>query len=239
MKLANPFYYPMAVLAGGVFLIAGVRLVRLPSVVALPGAGAIALATATAFKSRELQTIELDNPELSRELQTIRLQAQKLTETAQLLRAEATRRLTDTLHIELLGTVQYVCDRTQEMPIQIDQLAARMQGKDALLSIDELEKQREEVQAKLKTSSGAAKSQWQTLAQQLDRNIDLVKQGEDTREAQLAQLSTLIAESGGVLQQLQNKLRTADLNSNAEAEELKSMSDELKGFQENVTLLLT
>ena len=102
-----------------------------------------------------------------------------------------------------------------------------------------LEKQREEVQAKLKTSSGAASAQWQTLAQQLDRNIALVKQGEDTREAQLAQLSTLIAESGGVLQQLQNKLRTADLSSNVEAEELKSMSDELKGFQENVTLLLT
>ena len=79
--------------------------------VALPGAGAIALATATALKSRELDTIELDNPTLSRELQTIRLQAQKLTETAQLLRAEATRRLTDTLHIDLLGTVQYVCDR--------------------------------------------------------------------------------------------------------------------------------
>ena len=239
MKFANPFYYPLAVLAGGVFLVSGVRLVRLPSVIALPGAGAITLGTATILKSRELQTIELDNPTLSRELQTIRLQAQRLTETAQLLRAEAKRRLTDTLHIDLLGTVQYVCDRTQEMPAQIDQLAQRMQGKDALLSVDELTKQREEIQSKLKTSSGAAKAQWQTLAQQLDRNIALVKQGEDTREAQLAQLSTLIAESGGVLQQLQNKLRTADLSSNVEAEELKSMSDELKGFQENVTLLLT
>jgi len=238
MKLANPFYYPFAMLAGGVFLVVGARLVRLPNVVAIPGAGAIALTTATVLKRREPDTIELENPALSRELQAIRLQAQKLTETAQLLKAEATKLLTDVMYIDLLGTVQYVCDRIQEMPPKIDRLAHKMQGKDALLSASDTERQLADVRTKVNASSGTAKAQWQTLAQQLEQNLALVKQGEDAREAQLAQLSTLIAKSGGVLQQLQNKLRTADLASQMDAEALKEMGDELRGFQENVEVLL-
>ncbi|MEM9949575.1 MAG: hypothetical protein AAF810_26385, partial [Cyanobacteria bacterium P01_D01_bin.36] len=238
MKLANPFYYPLSMLAGGVFLVAGARLVRLPSVVAIPGAGAIALTTATLLKSRDPQTIELENPALSRELQSVRLQAQKLSETAQLLESEATKLLTDVAYIDLLGTVQYVCDRIQDIPNKIDLLARKMQSKGALLSVDDTKKQLTNVNTKLKNSSGVAKEQWQTLAQQLEQNIALVQQGDDAREAQVAQLSTLIARSGGVLQELQNKLRTADLSSEMETETLKELSNELKGFQENVEVLL-
>ena len=238
MKLANPFYYPFAMLAGGVFLVVGARLVRLPSVAAIPGASAIALITATVFKSREPETIELENPALSRELQSVRLKAQKLSDTAQMLKGEATKLLTDVAYIDLLGTVQYVCDRIQDIPSKIDRLARKMQVKDSLLSADETEKQLTDVTAKLKNSSDIAQTQWQTLAQQLEQNIALIKQGEDAREAQLAQLSTLIARSSGVLQQLQNNLRTADLTSEMDAEALKSMGDELKGLQDNVEILL-
>ncbi|MEO0455860.1 MAG: hypothetical protein AAF152_04655 [Cyanobacteria bacterium P01_A01_bin.114] len=237
-QLANPLHYPLAVLAGGIFLIAGVRLVRLPSVVAIPGAAAIATAGAAVLKTREPATIELDNPALSKELQAVRQQAQKLTQTADLLKTEATQVLTNAHQMELLGTVQYACDRTDALPAQIDQLARRMQGKDSLLSVADLEKQLQDVQAKIQSNSGVAQIQWQNLAQRLERNIALAQQGEDTRQAQLAQLSTLIAEAGGVLQQLQNKLRTTDFTSAVATEELRELSDEFKGVQESVEVLV-
>ncbi|MEO0759327.1 MAG: hypothetical protein AAFY78_20920 [Cyanobacteria bacterium J06648_16] len=237
MKIANPLQYPISVLVGGLFLIVAARVVRLPAVVAVPGAIAIATAGAILQKSREPETIELDNPALSRELQAVRQQAITLGKKADTLKAEATQLLTDALQVDLLGTVQYACDRTQELPRKIDQLALRMQGKDALLSTKELENQLRDVQAKIKTSTGLARTQWQKLAESLERNIALARQGEDTRQAQLANLSTLIAESGGVLQQLQNKLRTADLSSDTAAAELRELSNEFKGFQESAELL--
>jgi hypothetical protein len=42
MKLANPLNYPLAVLAGGIVLVVGVRLANLSSVVMLPFAAVIA-----------------------------------------------------------------------------------------------------------------------------------------------------------------------------------------------------
>ncbi|MEM8807118.1 MAG: hypothetical protein AAGF01_13930 [Cyanobacteria bacterium P01_G01_bin.38] len=238
MKLANPLHYPLAVLAGGLFLVVGVRLVRLPSMVAIPGAAAIATAGATFLKTREPIAIELDNPALSKELQAVRQQAQQLTQTADLLKTEATQVLTTAHQMELLGTVQYACDRTEALPTQIDQFARRMQGKDSLLSVTDLEKQLKDAQLKIQTSSGVAQMQWQNLAHRLEQNITLAQQGEDTRQAQLAQLSTLIAEAGGVLQQLQNKLRTTDFTSAVATEELKDLSDEFKSFQESVEVLV-
>ena len=238
MKLANPLQYPLAVLAGGIFLVGGVRLGRLPAVVAVPGAVAIAAAGAAVLKSQAPDTIELTNKAVNREFQQVRQQAVDLGTRADELNEEATNLLTASDQIELLGVVQYACDRTQQLPQKIDQLALRMEGNDALLSIDDLERQLKQAEVKVRNSKGVAQEQWGKLANSLKRNIALAKQGEDARQAQLANLSTLIAESGGVLQQLQNKLRTADLTSSVAADELRDLSDEFKGFQENVDVLI-
>jgi len=239
MKLANPLQYPLAVLAGGIFLVGGVRLARLPNVVAIPAAVAIAIGGAAVLQSREPDTVELTNKAINREFQQVRQQAVTLGTRADELNEEATKLLTASDQIELLGVVQYACDRTQELPQKIDQLALRMEGNDALLSVDDLEKQLKQAETKVRNSKGIAQEQWGKLANSLKRNIALAKQGEDARQAQLANLSTLIAESGGVLQQLQNKLRTADLTSSVAADELRELSDEFKGFQENVDVLIT
>lgn len=239
MKLANPLQYPLAVLAGGIFLIGGARLVRLPVFVAIPGAVIIAAAGSAVLKSREPDKVELTNKVINREFQQVRQQAVALGALADELNAEATKLLTDSDQIELLGVVQYACDRTQELPQKIDQLALRLEGKDALLSVDELQHQLKQAEVKVRNSKGIAQEQWGKLANSLKRNISLAQQGEDARQAQLANLSTLIAESGGVLQQLQNKLRTADLTSSVAAAELRELSDEFKGFQENVDVLIT
>ncbi|MBT9311285.1 hypothetical protein [Leptothoe kymatousa] len=238
MKLANPLQYPLAVLAGGIFLVGAVRVGRLPAFVAIPGAAIIATAGAAVLNSREPDRVELTNKAINREFQQVRQQAVALGERADELNTEATRLLTDSDQIELLGVVQYACDRTQELPQKIDQLALKMEGQDALLSVDDLERQLKQAEKKVRNSKGVAQEQWGKLANNLKRNIALAQQGEDARQAQLANLSNLIVESGGVLQQLQNKLRTADLSSSVAAAEVRELSDEVKAFQENVDVLI-
>ncbi|MEM6251360.1 MAG: hypothetical protein AAF821_00430 [Cyanobacteria bacterium P01_D01_bin.156] len=238
MKLANPLQYPLAVLAGGIFLVGGVRLGRLPAVVAIPGAIAIATVGSAVLKTKEPDRVELANKAVDREVQQVRQQATDLGIRANELNQEATRLLTASDEIELLGVVQYACDRTQELPQKIDQLALRMEGNDALLSVNALERQLKQAEIKVRNSKGVAQEQWGKLANSLKRNIALAQQGEDARQAQLANLSTLIAESGGVLQQLQNKLRTADLSDAISASELRKLGDEFKALQENVDVLI-
>ncbi|MGD1940445.1 MAG: hypothetical protein ACFB0G_03975, partial [Leptolyngbyaceae cyanobacterium] len=78
MKLTNPLAYPLAVLAGGVFLVAGVRLLQLPTVVALPGAVAIATVGGAVLKGREPESLGLDNPRLEAELRQAKERAERL-----------------------------------------------------------------------------------------------------------------------------------------------------------------
>ncbi len=238
MKLANPLHYPLAILVGAIVLVIGVRIARLPSVVMLPIAAAIATAGAVVLKSQEPERL-LDNPELERELQAVRISAKALADKANALRLEAAKLLTSADQIELLAAVQYACDRAVELPAKIDHLARRMQGADSLLSIDQMQQQLAQVQTQLQSSSGVAREQRSKLATSLQRNIQLARQGTDARQAQVASLSTLILDSAGVLQTMQNRLRTADLADAGQTLELRSLSDELRIFQENVDLLVT
>jgi uncharacterized membrane protein len=183
--------------------------------------------------------VGLENPALERELQSVRQQASDLAERANALRAEAIRLLTQVNQMELLGAVQYVCDRVQELPVKVDELARRMHGADSLLSVTGLQQQLQEVEAKQDASSGLARESLQKLADSLQRNIELARQGQDARQAQVISLSTLILDAAGVLQALQNKLRTADLTNATETMEVRSLSDELNSFQESVDLLVS
>ncbi|HEY9796685.1 MAG TPA: hypothetical protein V6D30_13680 [Leptolyngbyaceae cyanobacterium] len=239
MKLVNPLYYPLAVSLGGIALVAGVRFVNLSSVVMLPIAVGIATVGAIARHRTEPQTLNLDNPELERELQSVQKQAKNLAEKADTLRLEATQLLSSTLEVELLAAVQYACDRATELPAKIDQLTRRLQGADSLLSVSDLQQQLAQVQAKLPNRAGVAKEQLSRLEMSLLRNIQLARQGQDARQAQVVSLSTIILDAGGVLQQLQNKLRTADLNNSDQVMELRRWCEELRSFEENVDLLVS
>ncbi len=239
MKLANPLSYPLAILAGAVVLVAGVRAANLDSRVVVPLAVAVAVGGAALQKAREPETLHLDNPALERELLAVRQQAKLLAEKAEIFRAEANRLLTDSLQVSLLANVQYACDQAKAVPAKIDQLTQRFRGSDSLLSVQDLQQQLAEVQAKLRSSSGVAQAQLGKLADSLQRNIELARQGQDARQAQVANLATLILDSAGVLQAMQNQLRSANLADTAQVLELQSLSDEFKAFQENVDLLTT
>lgn len=239
IKLANPLYYPAAVLLAAVILIGGVRVLRLPAWLMLPVSGAIATLGASILRAREPDFLNLGNPVLEQELLQVQAQAQGLAERAEVLRVEATRRLLTEMHqVELLGAVQYACDRTQELPSKIARLAQRLQGTDSLLSMAELEQQLAVVESQLETSTGAAQQSHQQLADSLRRNIELARQGQDARQAQVISLSTQILDAAGVLQSLQNKLCTADLTNAKDTGELQLLSEDFKELQKNVDVLV-
>jgi chromosome segregation ATPase len=238
MKLPNPLHYPLAILIAAIGLVVGVRLLGVPWLVMLPIAVIIATAAAVLLQARDPETFGLDNPALAQELQRVKQQAMALANRASILRTEATQLLTRSDQLELLGTVQYACDRASELPGKIDHLIDRMHGSDSLLSVAEVQQQLTEVQTRLQHSSGIAHQQLQQLESSLQRNLQLVQQGQDARQAQAVSLSTVIQDSAGALQQLQNKLRSADLNDATTATEIRSLSNEFRSLQNNVELLV-
>jgi hypothetical protein len=239
MKLTNPLQYPLAMLAGGIFLVISVRFWQLPKILMIPVAGGIATIGAVALKAKEQASIDIENPALEKELQTVKEQAKLLLEKAEILRSEAEKMLTTSAQIELLTAVQYGCDLAGELPAKIEILSRQLHGSDSLLSVTDLQQQQKEAQEKLKSSSGVARQKIQQLIESLQRNVELAQQGHDARQAQIISLSTLTQDSAGVLQELQNKLRTSNLNNSEEIQELLNLSSELSSMQENVDLLIS
>ena len=237
IKLTNPLNYPLAILAGGIVLFLSVRLVQLPSFLMLPVSGAIATMGASFLKSKQPEKPDFGNPILEKELESVKQQAQLLAEKAENLRTESEKLLTPSDQIELLSLVQYACNNAQELPGKIEELSRRLHGENALLSVPELQKQLAEIEVKKGNSSGIAQEKLKELAASINNNIKLAQQGEDARQAQVISLSSLIIESAGVLQQLQNKLRTSNLDNSESISELRSLSTELNSLQENVDFL--
>jgi hypothetical protein len=245
MKWINPLYSPAAIFLGCVTLVLGVRLAKVSSMAAVPVAIAVSTLSASllapsATKASAVAALApVQNPALITELTAMRQQAQTLAQKAQKLSAEAHQILSTSSYIELLGTVQFACERTSELPAKIDELALRLQREDFILSVGELQNQLREVQEKLKKNPGeAAQAQLHKLTDSLNRNIKLTQQGQDARQAQVLSLSTLISESAGVLQTMKNQLRSLDLEDATQAAQLQSLGNELRDFQENLDLLV-
>ena len=234
--LTNPLHYPIAIFCGGIVLIAGIRWLRLPNAIMLPTAAVVATVGAVTLKSRE--TVSASEPELTTELTAIRQQAKQIADKAEVLRQEAENLLTGASQLELLTAVQYACNGAAELPQKIEPFIYRFNQTDSLLSVGELKKQLAEAEIKQKNSSGAAYHQLSQLSQGLQRNIQLVEQGKDARQAQIISLSNIITELAGTLQQLQNQLRTSDLENWDEQQTLRSLTEDISSFQENAGFLI-
>lgn len=238
MKLANPLHYPLAILIGGITLIIGVRLVRLPRIIMLPAAAAIATGTAIPLARKKRERPNINNAALNRELDRVRERANLLAERAEVLRQEAKQLLTTSTQLELYSAIEYACDRAKELPSKIDSLTRRLSGSDSLLTVSELQQQLTEVRDKERNSSGVARQQLRQLISSLENNIRLARQGSDARQAQVVSLDTLVIESAGILQNLQNRLRSSNLDNLNEINELKNLSTELTSMQESVNVLV-
>jgi chromosome segregation ATPase len=238
-SLANPLYYPATVAVAAIVLVLGVRGLSLSPWLMLPAASGVAILGASLLKSRQTSEVALDNPALEQELRAARQQTQQLAEQADALRQEAGRLLTSADQLDLLATVEYACDRVGELPLKLEQLARQFQGRDSLLSVEQLQNQIQQVKRRYNGSTGIAREHLAQLASSLERNLQLARQGQDARQAQVVSVSTLVADAAGTLQQLQNRLRTANLANDAERAELRTLSEALSSTQENVDLLVS
>ncbi|WAL59208.1 hypothetical protein [Thermocoleostomius sinensis] len=241
MKLANPLRSPLSIVVAGVALIAGVRLARIPIAVMIPVSAAMATAGATLRRSQEPKSLNLNDPALEAELLMVHRQAQVLADGASHLRKEAHHVLTESAVADVLVTIQRVCDRAMELPAKIDQLAQRMQGNSVPLSIAEIQAQLAELETNQQTGSDGEAARLGKIAENLQRALQLTQEGQDARHVQVASLSALILEFLGVLQETQTKLRSNKVSTgSAESQvlELRSLTEELDVFQENVDRLV-
>ncbi|YAF97702.1 MAG: hypothetical protein AB3A66_08630 [Nodularia sp. CChRGM 3473] len=235
MKLANPLYYPLAILAGGIVLVFGVRLAQLPSKVMLPVAAGIATAGASFLQYREPQDFELDNSELEQEITAVQIAAFALANQANELRSEAKKLLTDSSQIELLASLQISCDRAVELPEKLRAIVWYLYGSNTLISVSSLKHQLAAVQQQYRSSSGVKKQQLSQLRDFLRHNIKLAKAGKDTRLSRIIRISSLIQDSTAVLYNLQTKLRSFDLSN---IDELQLLSKQLSSLEVSLDVLV-
>jgi hypothetical protein len=239
-KLVNPFYYPIAVLVGGVILVIGVRFLPLPNLIILPTSIVATMVGASVLKTLEPNQQKLEQKQLQQELNSIKLMAENLANQSEILRQESQKLLSKSnLQIELLAIVEQACDRSNELPEKIKQLTQNIPNNQSLLSLNDLEQQLAEVKIKLTTSSGVSREYLAELSTSLEQNITLAQTGQDIRQAQIINLQKLVQESAGCLQQLQNKLRTSDLNNSLDIQELRDLTNEFNSVQENVNILIS
>jgi hypothetical protein len=235
LTLANPLHYPLAILIAGAILVISARLLRLSPFVALPGAAIVAIAGATGLKRREPEAPL--PPGLARDLQTLGQQVESLSIQAESLRTEASQRLTQADQLDGLVLVQELCDRAQELPQRIAVLSDQVQDDRALLDRGSLQQQLQEANARMQASTGAAREQWQRLSQGLSRNLELARQGQDARQAQVLNLTNLVVDAGGVLQRVQNQLRSADFKGVSELDNLRALGDQFVAIHDTLDLL--
>ncbi|MCS6960204.1 MAG: hypothetical protein RMK91_09155 [Pseudanabaenaceae cyanobacterium SKYGB_i_bin29] len=238
-KLANPLEYPLVVLAAGILLVLGGRFGRIPPVVMIPIAALVATGGAGFLKAREPERLNLGDPKLEQEVMAIKRSAVALVQRAESMRREAATLLTEPDQIDLLVAIQAACDRVMELPYKIDEIARRLGKNEVMLSVAEIEEQLRQVIAKQNTvTSEAGRAKLASLERTLRHNLELAREGQDSRQIQIANLMEWVTESGGLLQKMQNKIRTIGTKSTSELLELRELSDQLNSCQENVTMLM-
>ncbi|NJK62664.1 MAG: hypothetical protein HC921_08260 [Synechococcaceae cyanobacterium SM2_3_1] len=232
MQLANPFSFPLAMLAGVVVMTAGIRLLQLPQVMVLPMAATVALGTASLRKTQQPPSWGLSDLDLEADLQVAAQRAQQLVKLSTNLRQEGTQTLTQVEQIDLLVALQLSCDRLQSLPTRVVQLAKRLQQQQ-LLSLTELQQQRQQAQARAENSTGLIREQLTRMVASFDQNIHLVEQGQDSRRAQVANFSTLLLDIAGLLQALQNQIKNTPLTV-ADLQDMQALTQELRSLQDTV-----
>jgi hypothetical protein len=238
MKFFNPFLYPFPILLGCLFLILSIRVLRLPIVVVFPIAGGLAVGGAMVRHSQEKPAL-IALQALQGELAEVKTLAEQLATKAELLRQEAEQILRNReISLELLSAVQYGCDLAIALPGKVDRLAQHLPSETSLLSVEDLQKRLKAVRQQQVQSQGATQASLAKLAQSLQRNIELTQAGSDIRQSQILNLTTLIQDSAGTLQQLQNSLRSINLEDADQVSQLQSFTEELSRLQQEVDLLI-
>ncbi|MGK7943397.1 MAG: hypothetical protein AB4058_02910 [Microcystaceae cyanobacterium] len=221
LKLANPIYYPIAVALGGITLVLGVRLLRVPNPIIIPSAVGVTLLGSSFLKSQELDAEGQLQKTLEQELKEMETFSETLVTQSNKIRQEVNQKLAqESDYLETLVKVEQVCDRFSEIPTKIRQLTQKMAQKKSILSWEELSQKKAEVEQKIQESKGSARQQLEQLSATLTENLQQVQQGIDSRQSQVIYLNTLVQTSAGTLQQLYNTLHNYSGHNSEQIEQI-------------------
>lgn len=241
MKWVNPLSQPLAVAGGALVLLGGVLVLAQPLWV-------MALASMlVAFGISNLM-VEFKKPppalpptpiNFTPEQQALLEHARDLARRSSRLEKEAEVLLANTEQLELFGAIRVACALAQELPTHIETALLQMGDGTSLLAEEPLLAKLREVDGRIVNSSGVAREQWLRLQTRLRENLELAREGKSAQEAQTAQLTGMIVEAEGVLQSLQNRIRSANLADANESLELRNLCDELSGVQETLSAMVS
>ncbi len=238
VKLTNPFDYPLAILVGGIVLVAGVRFLKTPNLLILPTAAIVATATAMYCKSREPDPEKSARREVERELTNLKASGQSLAEKAETVRREAGQLLgQEADYLELLVRIEEACSSIADIPHRIEELERRLPRSEAVLSLAKLEADLDSARARLTNSTGIARQQAGELVESLERNLELVRTSGSVNLAKLLNLRVTIENTAGILQELQNKIRLSSRPNSERVREVEELCDRLRSAGSNLDIL--
>lgn len=238
VKLTNPFDYPLAILVGGIVLVAGVRFLKTPNLVILPTAAIVATATAVYCKSREPDPEKSARREVEKELTSLKASGQSLAEKAEAVRRETGQLLgQEADYLELLVRIEEACSSMADIPHRLEELERRLPRSAAVLSLAKLEADLDSARARLTNSTGIARQQAGELVESLERNLELVRTSGSVNLAKLLNLRVMIENTAGILQELQNKIRLSSRPDRERVREVEELCDRLRGARSNLDIL--
>lgn len=239
VKLTNPFDYPIAILVGGIVLVAGVRLLKTPNLVILPTAAIVATATAMYCKSREPDPEKAAQREVERELTNLKASGRSVAEKAEAVRREAGQLLGhDADYLDLLVRIEETCSPIAEIPTRIEALGERLSRNNSVLSLAELDADLRSAQELLANATGIARQQAGELVESLERNRELAGTGASVNLAKLLNLRVILQNTAGILQELQNQMRLLNRPDLDRVREVEELCERLQSAQNNLDILI-
>jgi hypothetical protein len=207
LNLPNPLHFPLAVLAGGVVLVVGVRATGLGVPISASAAVACSVAVGSLRRRSELEPQIKPGPDAEAALEQAQASALDLGRRSQQLGQDASARLHGPDEMETLAELQILCQRIQELPGRITTFARQLDSTGAsLVPVNRLRQRLAEEERRAKGASGVIQEQRRRLVSQLKANLDLARQGHDGREVRLLNLNLLLESASGELLALQGLL---------------------------------
>ena len=192
----DPLSHPLAMACAGLALVLGVKFLPLGWFLAVPLAAVVAFVVAG--RRREATLPDL----IKRSLQ--------LAGGADAVAEEAGQRLLQAHEMGRLTAIQLCCQRVRELPATLEQLHADDHAgqSSSLLSASHLEQRLRQERKRLGRDSGSAVGrQRERLIQQLERNLNLARQGRQAGSLRVMAVSEHLESVAGDLQAMQVNLR--------------------------------
>lgn len=208
LPLPDPLLYPLAVLAGGLVLVAGVRVAALGVPVSASAAVLTALLVGEQRRRSERLPGRKPSPAAEAALEQALATALDLAQRSRQLNREASARLGGIEGMEDLAELQLSDQRLQELPDRLRSFGDRLESSGgSQVPVQRLRQRLAEEERRARSASGALQQQRLQLVQQLQANLELARRGHDEREVRALSLTILLESASGELLALQERLR--------------------------------